>query len=207
MQVIFKDAQRSFGAQMVFNKLDYHFLESSRTAVLGGNGSGKSTLLKCLYGALSLSKGELIYQLEGRSLTAAEAVGRISFSGPYFELIEELEAQEFLETYQRFRNLILPPKEILHHAYLEKSARKKIKQFSSGMKQRLRLSLAIFSESDLVILDEPTANLDPKGIDWYQETLQNNLGERSLVIGSNFSDDETFFCQDELKVADFAPAD
>jgi ABC-type multidrug transport system ATPase subunit len=204
MQVNFKDAQRSFGAQMVFDKLNHRFLESSRTAVLGGNGSGKSTLLKCLYGALSLSQGDIQYLLEGKNLSAAEAVSRISFSGPYFELIEELGAREFLETYQRFRNLSLAPDEILRQSYLEKSASKKIKQFSSGMKQRLRLSLAIFSVSDLVILDEPTANLDPKGIDWYQETLQENLGKRSLVIGSNFSKDETFYCQDELKVADFA---
>lgn len=204
MRVEFKDAQRSFGPQIVFDKLNYSFEEGSKTAVLGGNGSGKSTLLKCLYGALSLSNGEVIYQTVLKDLKVQEAVNKISFSGPYFELIEELEALEFLETYQRFRRLLISPKDILHRAYLEKSSRKKIKQFSSGMKQRLRLSLALFSASDMVILDEPTANLDPQGIEWYKELLRSELGERSLVIGSNFSEDEIFLCQDKLKISNFS---
>jgi len=204
MQVNFKDAQRSFGAQIVFNKLNYRFEENSKTAVLGGNGSGKSTLLKCLYGALSLSHGAVTYHLADKELNAQEAVNKISFSGPYFELIEELEALEFLETYQRFRRLLINPADILNYAYLEQSSQKKIKQFSSGMKQRLRLSLALFSASELVILDEPTANLDPQGIEWYKELLVSQLGKRSLVVGSNFSEDEIFLCQDKLKVSDFS---
>tara|TARA_R110002050_G_scaffold273104_1_gene416985 strand:+ start:4516 stop:5136 length:621 start_codon:yes stop_codon:yes gene_type:complete len=204
MRVEFKDAQRSFGAQIVFDKLNYSLEEGTKTAVLGGNGSGKSTLLKCLYGALSLSHGMVIYQAHQKELKAQEAVHKISFSGPYFELIEELEALEFLETYQRFRRLLITPAEILNHAYLEKSSHKKIKQFSSGMKQRLRLSLALFSASDLVILDEPTANLDPKGIEWYKELLAAQLGQRSLVIGSNFSEDEIFLCQQKLIVSDYS---
>ncbi len=203
MQVEFKDAQRRFGAQMVFDKLNYTFAAGSKTAVLGGNGSGKSTLLKCLYGALGLSAGEVVYNFGNQKLKAQEAVYQISFSGPYFELIEELEAQEFLETYQRFRKLLINPSDILNQAYLSDSASKKIKQFSSGMKQRLRLSLALFSVSELVILDEPTANLDPKGIAWYQELLKTQLGKRSLVVGSNFSEEEIFLCKDKLKVADF----
>jgi len=205
MQVEFKDAQRRFGAQIVFDKLNFTFAEGSKTAVLGGNGSGKSTLLKCLYGALGLSDGKLIYQSQNKELKAQEAVYQISFSGPYFELIEELPAQEFLETYQRFRRLLIEPADILSYAYLADSSSKKIKQFSSGMKQRLRLSLALFSASELVILDEPTANLDPTGIAWYKELLRTKLGNRSLVIGSNFSEDEIFLCDKELKVTDFAP--
>ena len=203
MQVEFKDAQRRFGAQIVFEKLNYTFAEKSKTAVLGGNGSGKSTLLKCLYGALGLSDGEVVYKTQNKELKAQEAVYQISFSGPYFELIEELEAQEFLETYQRFRGLLMEPAEILSYAYLSDSSSKKIKQYSSGMKQRLRLSLALFSASQLVILDEPTANLDPKGITWYKGLLKEHLGDRSLVIGSNFSEDEIFLCDKSLKVTDF----
>lgn len=205
MHINLEDAERIFGAQVVFQNLNYHFAEGSKTAILGGNGSGKSTLLKCLYGALSLSGGKISYQQNNKVLKNDQLIGEISFSGPYFELIEELSALEFLRTYQGFRPLSLSPSEILAQAYLEKSAQKKIKQFSSGMKQRLRLSLALFSKSSLVILDEPSANLDPKGIEWYQKLLETNLGKRSLIVGSNFSEEEIFLCHDQLKVTDYSP--
>jgi len=190
--------------RMLFNEVSFLVNPTDKLGLVGSNGAGKSTLLKCLYGALSLSHGAVTYHLADKELNAQEAVNKISFSGPYFELIEELEALEFLETYQRFRRLLINPADILNYAYLEQSSQKKIKQFSSGMKQRLRLSLALFSASELVILDEPTANLDPQGIEWYKELLVSQLGKRSLVVGSNFSEDEIFLCQDKLKVSDFS---
>lgn len=204
MQIELRQAERKFGAQIVFQNLDLKLVPGSRWAVLGGNGSGKSTFLKCLYGALTLSKGEIEYlNDQDKALDPIEAARQFSYSGPYFELIEELPAQEFLETYQRFRKLEASPAEILEFAYLEKSALKPIKLFSSGMKQRLRLSLALFSQSQVVILDEPSANLDPDGVAWLQESLKAKLASRTLLIGSNFDPQEIFLCEEKLELRNY----
>lgn len=204
MQIELRQAERKFGAQIVFQNLDLKLVPGSRWAVLGGNGSGKSTFLKCLYGALTLSKGEIEYlNDQDKALDPIEAARQFSYSGPYFELIEELPAQEFLEIYQRFRKLEASPAEILEFAFLEKSALKPIKLFSSGMKQRLRLSLALFSQSQVVILDEPSANLDPDGVAWFQESLKAKLASRTLLIGSNFDPQEIFLCEEKLELRNY----
>ena len=205
MHIEFKNAARHFGAQTVFQNLNISLEPGQRYAVLGGNGSGKSTLLKTIYGALSLSEGSVSWQYSNKELSPFEAAHRMSFAGPYFELIEELTAQEFLTYYGRFREFLpeLSQANILEKAWLADAATKEIRHFSSGMKQRLKLALALFSNNAVVLLDEPTSNLDPKGMDWFQALLKENLGERSLFVGSNFSDAETFLCEEKIELKDY----
>ena len=206
MQIDFNQASRTFGAQTVFKNLSESFAPGSQTAVLGGNGSGKSTFLKTVYGALGLSQGTVKWQCDaGHNLSPFEAAKNMSYAGPYFELIEELTALEFLKFYQRFRpyRLGFTADVILERTLLTEAASKQISNFSSGMKQRLKLALALFSVSEVVILDEPTSNLDPKGMEWYQALLNKELGARSLFVGSNFSETETFLCTAKLELKDY----
>lgn len=204
MEIVLQKAGRSFGAQQVFQNLDLAIAPGDRLAVLGGNGSGKSTLLKCLYGALSLSAGSIRFQrAPNEEVPALEAGRSSSYAAPYLELIEELPALEFLQIYRRFRNLNLRPEALLEAAYLEQSALKQIMNLSSGMRQRLRLALALHSSSEVVLLDEPTSNLDPAGVAWFQEQLQQNLGDRTLVVGSNFQQEEIFYCSREIALRDY----
>jgi ABC-type multidrug transport system ATPase subunit len=203
MQINFNQASRTFGAQTVFKNLSQTFAPGSQTAVLGGNGSGKSTFLKTVYGALGLSQGTVQWQSgAGHNLSPFEAAKNMSYAGPYFELIEELTALEFLKFYQRFRpyRLGFTADVILERTLLTEAANKQISNFSSGMKQRLKIGLALFSASEVVILDEPTSNLDPKGMEWYQTLLKNELENRTLLVGSNFSDTETFLCEEKLEL-------
>lgn len=200
MDVILEKLSRSFGPQVVIQDLDFQFESGKSYAILGGNGSGKSTLLRLVYGALTPSSGKIVYRKNGEAVARDEAPFKISIAGPYLELIEELTALEFLNFYFKFRSprQEFSPGKILKACLLEEAAHKEIRNFSSGMKQRLRLGLAIFSQSDLVLLDEPTSNLDPAGIKWYRELVFNHLQNHTLLIGSNHQEKEMDFCQHHL---------
>lgn len=205
MEIRYKQASRIFGKQVVFQNLDLHIKSGSKWAILGANGSGKSTLLKCSYGALSLSSGEIQHKHSAKDLNLIEAAKRIGYSAPYFELIEELPALELLQTLARFRpwRKDWSAQEILKACLLEDSKNKLVSDFSSGMKQRLRLGVALAAETDLIILDEPSSNLDRQGLKWYQDFLEAHLDGRTLIVGTNYSDEEAFLCEHQLRISDY----
>jgi ABC-type multidrug transport system ATPase subunit len=130
--------------------------------------------------------------------------GKISLAAPYLELPEEFTLEEML----RFHFSIVPAKtgylkeEMLKSAGLAGQEQKFIKHFSSGMKQRLKLLLAFYSNSPLLLLDEPCSNLDENGIKWYRRMLEENLGTRTIIIASNQSI-EYEGCQTIINVSQF----
>lgn len=205
MEIHFQQAGRRFPGQIVFQNLDLKIEEGSRWAILGGNGSGKSTFLKTAFGALSLSEGKVQHFQNGKAISLQNAALQIAYAAPYFELIEELSVLNFLEKAAGFRKFksTYSPKTVLERALLKDAAQKKIRNLSSGMKQRLRLCLALLSESDFLILDEPTSNLDKAGAQWFRELLETELEGRSLLIGTNFNEDEGFLCEQQLRITDY----
>ncbi len=201
MEIQLEQISRSFGPQVVIKDLDFTFEEGKRYAILGGNGSGKSTLLKLVYGALTPSGGKINYRAHGQQVANDSAPYKISIAGPYLELIEELTALEFLEFYYQFRTPLngLTARDILEICMLKEAAKKEIRNFSSGMKQRLRLGLALLTQSGLILLDEPTSNLDPPGVEWYRQLLGEYLQNRTLLVGSNHQEKEMDFCDYRLE--------
>jgi ABC-type multidrug transport system ATPase subunit len=120
--------------------------------------------------------------------------------------VEELTLTELLTFHQQFKpyKAGLTPDIIAERLLLTHARHKEIKYFSSGMKQRVKLGLAFFSRSPIVILDEPTANLDRQGAAWYQEQVRELLNPANqeiplLLIGSN-QPDEYDFCPNVLDV-------
>lgn len=205
MEIQFRNASRNFPGQLVFKDLNLKIEEGSRWAILGGNGSGKSTFLKTAFGALSLSKGAVEHHHNNQLLSLQAAALKIGYAAPYLELIEELEVFNFLKKAQDFRPFKAPyqAESVLERALLKEAARKKIRNLSSGMKQRLKLCLALLSEVDLIILDEPSSNLDQAGSQWYRDLLQEELDGRSLLVGTNYNEDEGFLCEQELRITDY----
>ena len=105
---------------------------------------------------------------------------------------------------QEFKNLLIDQqKQIIDLIELDGAKNKLVKQFSSGMKQRLKLGLAILSDTPLLLLDEPLSNLDKKSITWYQELVVNHCKKRTVIVCSNAIDDEFNFCNAELNVMDY----
>lgn len=196
---------KKYSSQWIFHNLDYHFKFPKSYAIIGPNGSGKSTLIQSIAGFITPSRGKLTYLNKDRNPILPEDYYQyLAFSAPYMELIEELTLREHLNFHFKFKNLNSHIS-FTHIAGIvgnELSSIKLIKQFSSGMKQRLRLSLAFYAETPLLFLDEPTANLDEQGMHWYREEIAKQKDKRLIIVASN-QKQEYLFCDDFVKMVDY----
>lgn len=205
MRVILSSVSKTFGRETVFKGVDLVLEPGSRTAILGPNGSGKSTLLQVIAGAAMPTSGTVAHELNGITLEAELVYRHISIAAPYLGLYEELSLQEAIDTHCAFKRFRGNPsvKDVARTALLEKDLQKPVRNFSSGMKQRLKLTLAILSDTPLLLLDEPGSNLDAKGLDWFRDLLNANLDGRTLVVASNRQAEETFACPSSVEVSRF----
>lgn len=197
-------ASKRFQYEWIFKNLSLELNSGDSLAITGGNGSGKSTLLKCISGAVPLSSGKLSYFLYTNPLAESEWYTALSLATPYMELPEEFTLKEAIEFHFKFKkpHLGLSPKEITEILYLETHQNKPVSQFSSGMKQRVKLGLAVLSDVPLILLDEPTSNLDKRGIQWYLDLIQTYTNDRMVIICSN-EPREYEFCLQKLAMEDF----
>jgi ABC-type multidrug transport system ATPase subunit len=202
MKIILSDAGKRFNREWIFRHFDYSFFSSHAYAITGPNGSGKSTLLQFIAGALMPTEGKIIYY-NNKNLPVAEFYPLLSISTPLLETIEEMTGMEFFSFHQIFKPLlagITIPK-ILQCVGLESSSEKQIRYYSSGMKQRLKLAQAIFSDTPVLLLDEPTTNLDVSGIGLYHELIQEYCQERLVIVSSN-DPMEYSFCKTVIEMKD-----
>lgn len=204
MHINLNQIGKRFNREWVFRKIDLDIPSASRLAVLGANGSGKSTLLQLLSGALSATEGKITYQLKGNEIPVEEAFQYFSIAAPYLELVEEMTLLESVEFHFSFKKKyrISSTEEFISILGLEKAIHKEIRYFSSGMKQRLKLALAVLSDVHLILLDEPCSNLDQQGIAWYQQLLEKYIDSRTLVVCSN-QDYEYKICDKSLSIMEY----
>lgn len=191
---------KKYRKEWIFRRVNLTLSSGNSYTFVGPNGSGKSTLLQLLAGSLPSTEGQLTYRLNGAELDPDNWFRQVSIAAPYLELVEELTLSELLTFHQTFKPYRVgeTPDTIADRLLLTQARHKEIKYFSSGMKQRVKLGLAFFSNSPVIILDEPTANLDRQGIAWYQEQVRELLNPTNqeaplLLIGSN-QPDEYAFC-------------
>ena len=188
MRIEARALRRRFGLHWVVHDLDHVFASGSRTAVSGPNGSGKSTLVRLLAGQLLPSAGELRWAVGGRAVGEADLYRHVSLAGPYVELIEELTGTEAVDLHHAlrgFRQNLTPSDLWARVGWPKRVRRQPVATYSSGMRQRLRLLLALATEASAVFLDEPTSNLDAEGVAWYRALVDDWAGDRTLVIASN----------------------
>ncbi len=204
MKIILTNAGKRFSREWVFRNLNYEFLQGRSYAITGPNGSGKSTLLQVLSSALILNEGDAVWQLNENLLKPETVHQYITFAAPYFELIEEMTAKEFLLFHAQFKSFInnFLVEHILEKAQLQKAANKQIRLYSSGMKQRLKLAQAIFSDAPFILLDEPCTNLDENGFNLYYDWIENYCKNRLLIVSSN-DINEYKFCDEQLNIQSF----
>jgi ABC-type multidrug transport system ATPase subunit len=197
---------KRFQRDWIFRGLTRAFRPGSATAVLGPNGAGKSTLLNTLSGQLLPTEGTLTYAMAGRPLAVETVPRHLAYAAPYLELLEELTLLELLRFHTQFKPLRagVTSERLIGIMYLENARQRLIREFSSGMKQRLKLGLALYAEAPLLLLDEPTTNLDTTGVAWYQEHVQATRAGRTLLLSSNVPA-EYAFCDEHLVVTDFQP--
>jgi ABC-type multidrug transport system ATPase subunit len=173
--------------------------------VLGPNGAGKSTLLSILAGQLLPTTGQVHYTLGGRPLPVAEVPRQLAYCAPYLDLPEDFTLLELLAFHTRLKPLQpgLTAAGLVELMYLEKARHQPVREFSSGMKQRLKLGLALYAATPLLLLDEPTTNLDATGTAWYLEHVARvRTVERLVIVSSNVPAEYTF-CEEQVRITDF----
>src|SRR5690606_15561409 len=143
--------------------------------------------MQILWGQMPPSSGSITYS-NGKSEVEIDAVYKhVSIAAPYMDLIDEFTLTEQLRFHFKLRRsrFGLSPDQMLAELNLENFGEKSIGNFSSGMKQRVKLGLAMLTESDAVFLDEPGTNLDEKAFIWYVGLLSRLATDALVFIASN----------------------
>jgi ABC-type multidrug transport system ATPase subunit len=204
MKITLQNIGRRFNRDWIFQGINYTFTLGETYAILGPNGSGKSTLLSVLNGSLSPSAGSINYFWQDKPVEVEQVFKQLSLAAPYLELIEEFTLFEMIDFHFKFKAYRqgINRDAIISLLNMEESRNKLIKYFSSGMKQRLKLALAFCSDTPMLMLDEPTSNLDIQGVDWYLSLVQQFAANRLTIICSN-QDHEYSFCKQRLNISDY----
>ena len=204
MKIKLSNAGKRFNREWIFRHADLEFNSANSYAITGPNGSGKSTLLQCIGGMLQLSEGVIDYANNESTIASEDAYRDISFCAPYLDVIEEMTLTEFFQFHLQFKSFIpgTSIKKAIEAVGLSSAAQKQIRYFSSGMKQRVKLAQSIFSDTAIVLLDEPCSNLDTAGIELYHSLIDDYCKERIVIVCSN-DIVEYNFCEKIISIQSF----
>lgn len=205
LSVTLDNVGKKFGKEWIFRGVSLKIDPGTKMVILGGNGSGKSTLLQIISGYITPNAGVVFFEADGKSVPSDIHHRRVAFASPYLQLPEDMTGKELITHVSELKPFIGLRKsdEILEIAGLSHAEHKYIKQYSSGMRQRLKLALAILADTDLLLLDEPASNLDADAIKWYRDLIARTDPERTIVVCSNAISAEYDFCEKQLLIADY----
>ena len=202
MKICLENVSKKFQRHWIFKDISYSFENNGNYALLGSNGSGKSTLLRIIAGMQSASKGKINYfDAKDVQIPNQEIFKNISFSAPSQELVEELTLKEFLEFHFSFKKILpgLEINSIIDIIGLGGATNKPIGDYSSGMRQRVKLAQAIFTDTPVLMLDEPCTNLDQKGVEQYRNWIETYSKNKLIIVASN-DIREYFFCNNLIEI-------
>ncbi len=191
LNIAVKNLSKRFNREWIFNDLSYEFLPGNTYAITGPNGSGKSTFLQVVWGQLPQSSGEVRFKKGNADIPIEDCFRYLSIATPYMDLIEEFTLAEMLNFHFKLKK-IRPGHDLEHLLkilYLEDAREKPLSNFSSGMKQRVKLALAFYTDAEAFFLDEPGTNLDNRAFDWYIRELSLLPKQAMVFIASNEPDD------------------
>jgi ABC-type multidrug transport system ATPase subunit len=204
MNIILENTGRRFNKEWIFKNVSISFSPNEYYAVLGSNGSGKSTFLQLISGFLMPSEGKIIFKNE-KEIGQEDVYKQISIASPSLELFEDLTLEETIRFHFQFKKIFqkISIEELPELFQLKGSEKKQVKNFSSGMKQRVKLGLTILSDTPVLLLDEPTSNMDKNGISWYKELITKFTKDRIVLVASNKIEEDYFFCQHRLEIENY----
>lgn len=208
MNIVLKNIGKRYQKEWIFQNIDMSFQQNDKVAILGGNGSGKSTLLQIISGYLTPSEGSVSWTNRREQIGVAEVFRSVSLATPYMALYDEFTLEEnyhFFTSFKALRN-VTTASEFAHEIELTKALKKPLKEFSSGMRQRVKLGLAIMADSDFLLLDEPSSHLDANAIEWYNKLVLKYGSDRIVFVASNKEESEIPFCNKRIEIADFKPS-
>lgn len=195
---------KKFSKDWLYRNVSYQFNAGNSYAVLGRNGSGKSTLLLHLASFYGGGVGTISYTKLGVSITPERFYHHYSLVSPLLELPEEQQVYEFLKHYFTIKPIAndMTVATVLEAINLKAASGRNIKELSSGMKQRLKLAMAFYSDVPVLFLDEPCTNLDALSINWYAETIEQIKHNKLIIVASN-NPAEYAFCDERIEIETF----
>ncbi|MCX7728306.1 MAG: ATP-binding cassette domain-containing protein [Bacteroidia bacterium] len=185
---------KKFNRQYLYKDITIDIAFQDKLAVTGNNGSGKSTLLKIMSGHTSPTDGSVEYYEGHQKIEKQIWHQYISIAAPYMNTIEEFTTTELVSHLLVFRKFQVDYFQMQELLELQNHTNKPIKYFSSGMKQRVRLWLAILDAAPILLLDEPCSNLDAKSVKWYEKMIQQFAMNKTIIVFTNSQPSEYFFC-------------
>lgn len=187
MKIVLNDAGKRYNHDWIFRHINFTFEKGNAYAITGTNGSGKSTLLQALSGAISFNEGACHWYIGSETINPENIYKHTTICAPNLEVVEEMTLDEFIQFHKKFKPLLndLSVAQIIQETGLHLAGNKKINQFSSGMKQRVKLAQSILSNVPLILLDEPCTNLDVQGIEMYHNLVQKYCKNRLVIVSSN----------------------
>lgn len=191
MKIVASSIYKRFYRNWIIKDFNYTFNQGHVYGIAGSNGSGKSTLLQILSGMMGPSKGEIHYSMDDQELEEEFWFSKISYAAPYADVYDYMNVHELVQhqlCFKQFRNN-MSSTEFIETCYLNGHEDKLIKFYSSGMKQRLKLGLAILADSPVLFLDEPISNLDDRAKLWCKQLLKKHCADRLVIIASNEPED------------------
>ncbi len=196
-----KGVGRRFNKQWLFKDFSTRFIKGDRVAILGSNGSGKSSLTSIISGYLSPTSGNVMWYDSTREISETVWWKNLAWCSPALDLPMLLTIQEVVQLYHDMRGFAgeLTVQQIIELSGLQKHQDKPLSQLSSGMRQRIKLTLAFYADASVLILDEPTAHLDAASIYWYQDQLSKCTCPM-IFIASNHDENEIVGCNKKIEI-------
>lgn len=187
MKICLNQISKRYRNNWIFKNVNYTFANENIYAILGVNGSGKSTLMRIIGGIQEANAGTVEFWDGIKKIPLEKAFRYISYCAPGIDLVEEMTLQEFLDFHFSFKKMLpgFTLTSVIEKINLSSAREKHLSEFSSGMKQRVKLAQAFFADTKVLLLDEPCSNLDASGIALYQELLQQLTDNRITIIASN----------------------
>ncbi len=199
------ELKKTFGRRLIFDNINFSLKANTIFGITGANGSGKSTLIKIIAGINSPTSGKIIYKNGDKEIISEELHNYIGFVSPYLVLYDEFSAWENLNYFANIRNVPFNKEKIEHllnQFLLFNRKNDLVKTYSSGMKQRMKFIFALMHSPKIILLDEPTSNLDDEGKESVYRIIENE-GEQNIIIVASNEKSDLQFCKETLKLEEF----
>jgi len=198
---------KSYSSKSIFKNLSINLSTGQSLAVVGRNGSGKSTLVKVIANLIQPDKGSVKCFSGEKEILRENSFVYTGLLSPYLNLYDELSGIENLEFFYRLKSgehnsYMEKVKYFLEKVNLYERRNDLLKNYSSGMKQRLKLAFAVMNEPELLLFDEPGSNLDAEGSKIVLEIADEQKKKGILIIATN-DEQEKLLCSDYINVEDY----
>jgi heme exporter protein A len=192
--------QKTFNRRKIFSGIQFAVRETDSLSITGRNGSGKSTLMKIIAGVLSPTSGSLTIRVGEGEVSPAERHRYVGFVSPYLQLYDEFTGVENLELFCEVRGIEADIHGLLQKVNLHARKNDLLRTYSSGMRQRLKYAFALLHRPPVLLLDEPTSNLDSEGKETVHAIIEEQKRSGIVVIATNDEEDRAL-CNHEIHLA------